>query len=390
MVPYPNWITINLDNLVHNIQYLKSKTPEGCKFLFPVKADAYGHGSLACSFAALKAGINGLGVAHLFEGVALREYGYGQEILVLGPLTASDFDTCLKYQLTPTITRIDTARAFENFLQARGVTQRVHIKVDTGMGRYGFHYSDITPIQEVLDFSHIKVDGIFSHYACAEDTSNPLNETQLQRFLDLKAQLSVQPELFHMANSAATLNYPESHLDMIRPGLSVYGYHPQNIDPSTTELKPVMQWEATIREVKELQVGEGVSYGNHWIADKATLVASVAIGYGDGFRRNLQEGAYVQIQGSNCPVLGTVCMDTIMVDISHLTQLPVVGASVKIIDGTASTDLSVEKISQQMNITPYELTCGVARRLQRRYVWRGQLLLWDELKSQLNISERAQ
>lgn len=390
MVPYPNWITINLDHLVHNIQYLQSLTPKGCKFLFPVKADAYGHGSLACSFAAAKAEINGLGVAHLFEGVALREYGSTQEILVLGPLTPSDFDTCLKYQLTPSITRLDTARAFENFLQARGVIQRAHIKVDTGMGRYGFHHEDIESINEILAYKHISIDGIFSHFACAEDLNHPLNQQQIERFDKMKAELQGDVELYHMANSAGTLNYPQSHMDMIRPGLSVYGYTPNLSNPRSLNLKPVMQLEATIREIKEIQVGEGVSYGQKWIADKPTLVASVAIGYGDGFRRSVLEDTSVVIQGVKCPVIGSVCMDTIMIDISQLTHPPVVGGSVKVIEGIDFPELSVESMARQMNISSYELTCGVARRLQRRYIWRGQILLWDELKSQLGIQERIQ
>lgn len=385
MVPYPNWITINLDHLVSNIKYLQSLTPNGCKFLFPVKADAYGHGSLACSWAATYADIDALGVAHLFEGVSLREHGSEQEILVLGPLTEGDFQTCLKYQLTPTLTRLDTAIAFEKFLKAKSVCHRVHIKVDTGMGRYGFAYDDPTPINAILNFDHIQVDGLYSHFACAEDIHHPLNLAQLSRFESLKSKLNSLPGIIHFANSAGVFNYPESHLDMIRPGLSVYGYQSVLNPKIPHDLRPVMQIEATVREIKTIHEGEGVSYGQTWVAAKDTLVACVSIGYGDGFRRGLTPQTEVFIKGQACQVLGTVCMDTIIVDLSMLEFIPPIGSSVNIIDGMLSHTLSVETMAQRMNISSYELTCGVARRLKRKYVWRGRLLVWDELKVQLGI-----
>ena len=385
MAPYPNWITINLDHLLHNISELKSLLDPNCKFLFPVKADAYGHGSLACSFAAHKAGVNGLGVAHLFEGVAIRQYGSLQEILVMGPLTAADFDTCLKYQLTPTITRIDIARLFETFLQTRGVTQRVHLKLDTGMSRYGFRYDSIDEIREILEYSHVKVDGIFSHLACADQSDHSLNQIQIKRFQEFQSKIEAPPELFHLANSAGMLNFKDSHMNMVRPGLSCYGYYPNDDLRDLINLKPVMKLEATVRETHQVTAGNGVSYGHQWIAQTDTFVASVAIGYGDGYRRNFKETPRVSINGELCPIVGAICMDTILVNITHLSTPPVAGSIVIIIDGESHEELSIESVAKSMGTIPYELTCGVARRLQRKYIWRGQILLWKELKSQLGI-----
>lgn len=389
-IPRPNWIEINLDALVDNIRLIRSRVPAGTKILLPVKADAYGHGSLAVSWAAIHAGVDFLGVAHLFEGILLRQYGIRKPILVLGPCVPAEFNLLLTYQLTPTIANLETALAFDSYLQSENAILDGHLKIDSGMHRFGIPPEQLTVIRQILDLKNLNISGMYSHLATADVPGHPSTEKQIRRFSLLVQTLESEnrkPAICHLGNSAATLTRThEAHFDMVRPGLALYGYNPMGSYPAPWPLQPVLSMRATVRTLHEVPVGEGVSYGHYWIAQQPTKVAAVAIGYGDGYPRGEYNKGVVFIKGQACPILGRVCMDATMVDVSALPQVQV-GDVVECINGLVDPRISMETLATDHNTIAYELTTRVARRLYRLYQWKGKTLRWDDAKIELGVPE---
>jgi alanine racemase len=373
----PNWVEINLDALTHNLSYIKSIT--NTKILLPVKADAYGHGSLACSFAAQKAGVDYLGVAHSFEAVALRKYGISIPILILGPVHANDFKDLIKYDITPSFPQENEFWDFQDFLASKNISHKVHIKVNTGMNRYGFPWKDHDTLESLYRAKNCIVEGVFSHLACSENTENSQNNIQISRFLNLKEQLSFSSSvLFHLANSGGVLNYPESYLDLVRPGIMCYGYSP-NQKPNPN-LQSTMRVYARVRQIQKINKGEGVSYGLKWIAQAQQSIAAVSIGYGDGLPRSCT--GYFCGNDEKYQMIGTICMDTTMISNVNATLKD---SDVLQIAGFPENNLSIEEVSNKAKQISYEFTCGIARRMHRSYIFNGSTLSWDELKPLLGV-----
>lgn len=389
LIQRPNWIEIHLDALLGNLALIRSLVPTSTKILFPVKADAYGHGSLACSWVATKYGlVDFLGVAHLSEAILLRQYGIESPILVLGPCVQADYKFLREWKLIPTIADLDTARKLSE-LAGNYDPLPVHVKVNTGMHRYGFSCQDRSSLQEVLSLPGLRPQGIFSHMANSDILDHPLNLLQISRFNDLLnylQELGIRPPLAHMANSGAVFNFPQTALEMIRPGIAIYGCNPAGTLPCPHPLVPVLRMKASIRQIHRVPRGESISYGSAWKANCDTLVASVAIGYGDGFSRGRPSEGQMFIRGKACPILGKVCMDTTMVDISALPEVQI-GEPVDVINGEVDSSISLEAHAHRLGTISYELTCRVARRLYRRYHWQGRLLRWDDLRVELGVPE---
>jgi alanine racemase len=383
----PNWIEINLDALCENVAFIRSQIPVGTKILLPVKADAYGHGSLACSFAAKECGVDFLGVAHINEGILLRQYGIDLPILVLGPCTPADFAYFVEFQLTATISDLKTAIAFDSFLEETETSCKVHLKIDTGMNRYGLRAEDFESIREILKLKHLDVEGMFTHLATADMPNNPGTQNQISRYTRLVHVLeseNLRPEICHCSSSAGTLQHPETHFDMVRPGLVLYGYNPMGAFPAPWNIHPIMKIKATVRHIHEINPGEAVSYGGYWVARQPTKVATIAMGYGDGFLRGEYNKGFVKIRGQLCPILGRVCMDATMVDVSHIPNIQV-GEVVDIVNGESDFKISMESVAEEHHTIPYEITVRVARRLYRKYIWKNRMLRWDDLQKELKI-----
>ena len=389
MIRKPNWIEINLDNLQKNLTTIKSYLSPDTKVLFPVKADAYGHGSLACSFAAERIGIGYLGVAHVFEGVALRQYGIKIPILVFSPINNTDFETVVKYNLTPTLCSLETAKELSLFCHNRMLIN-VHIKVNTGMNRYGIQELNYQDIQEILALPNFKVEGIFSHYATAESEDKEQSISQSKKFSALIAPFKDNVPLRHIANSAGLANHNNPDCNVVRPGLMMYGYTPfQNTYKESNNLYPVMKIKARVQQIIHLAKGDKVSYGAHWEAPEKSQIAAVSIGYGDGyFRGNVNDGA-LYIQGIRCPIVGRVCMDTTMVDVTHLDMVDV-GDEVDVINHDTHEEISMEAIASRNDTIAYEISCSVARRLYRKYIWQNQSWKWDTLKEEFKIKSSVE
>jgi len=370
-VPRPNWIEINLDNLQSNISYVRGLLPHGVKILLPVKADAYGHGSLAISFAAIEAGVDFLGVAHLFEGIALRENGVKARILILGPCQESDFPFLEKYNLTPSFSDFETAKKCPSGM-------KIHIQIDTGMHRFGIKYDNIEDVKKICKLPGIEVEGLYSHLATADMPEHSAMDIQLVRFDRVVKELEregLRPPICHIANSAATLSFAEkTHYDMVRPGIALYGYD--------FSVKPILRLRSTVRTLREVEAGEGISYGHFFIAKKNMLVATIAIGYGDGYLRGEPSKGVIFIRGKACPILGRVCMDACMVDASKVPEAQV-GDIAECIDGEFSSKISVETFAAEHKTISYEITTRMARRLYRIYRYKGEIMDWRELSKKL-------
>ncbi|MCL2282512.1 MAG: alanine racemase [Fibromonadales bacterium] len=371
----PNWIEIDLDNLQSNIAYVKSKLSPGVKMLMPVKADAYGHGSLAISLAAIEAGVDFLGVAHLFEGIALRENGINAKILILGPCQENDLPFLTKYNLTPSVSDFEIAKK----LSTLNSQLSIHIKIDTGMHRFGIKYDNIEEIKKICRLPGIKVEGMYSHFATADMPEHSAMEIQLVRFDRIVENLKKEgicPPICHIANSAAALSFTSrTQYDMVRPGIALYGYGFSG--------KPVLRLRSTVRALRMVEAGEGVSYGHFFVTQKNMLVATIAIGYGDGYLRGEPNEGVIFIKGKACPILGRVCMDACMVDASEAPDVQI-GDIAECINGEFSPQISVEEFAKRHNTISYEVTTRMARRLYRIYRYKGKMLSWDELRKLLN------
>jgi alanine racemase len=370
-IPRPNWLEIDLDNLQSNIHYVKSLLPAGVKILLPVKANAYGHGALAVSSAAIDAGVDFLGVAHLFEGISLRENGIKSRILILGPCLESDFPFLLKNNLTPSISNYETAKK----LSTLNSKQKIHIQIDTGMHRFGIKNDNFDEVKKICELPNLEVEGMYSHLATADMPQHPAMEKQLARFDKLVKELEnagMRPPICHIANSPATLLFADkTHYDMVRPGISLYGYDPVGKFPSEFPLKPVLKLHSTVRALREVEAGEGVSYGHFFIAKKNMLVATVAIGYGDGYLRGEPNKGVIFIRGKACPILGRVCMDACMVDASDVSNVEI-GDIAECINGEVSGLISVEAFAAEHKTISYEITTRMAGRLCRVYKYGGK------------------
>jgi len=385
----PNWIEIHLDNLRHNIELFRSRIPKQTRILLPVKADAYGHGSLACSWAAVHAGVDWLGVAHLFEGVLLRQYGIPVPILILGSITAADFPFIVEYALTPSIADPSIAMEFDQWLTDHKIEWKAHLKVDTGMHRFGIQSTDLDCIRKLLLLKSLKFGGMFSHFSTSDMPGHSMTQVQADRFATLVQQLereNLRPEICHLANSAAVVSHPECAYDMVRPGIALYGYNPLGEKSNEPDIRPVMRMKATIRQIREVPSGESISYGQYWTAQRNTQVATVAIGYGDGYMRGEVNQGFMFVHGKACPILGRVCMDATMIDVSEVSEVKV-GDTVDCIQGELDARISLETIAARCHTISYEIATRVARRLYRKYHWQGQILRWDELRHRLGIPD---
>jgi len=361
-------LEIDLAAIRHNLGLIRSRIPHTTKILVPVKADAYGHGSPAIGAFVLANGADRLGVARPSEAVVLREAGITGPIHVLEAFHPADCDLYFAHDIIPTVAALDAARALSIEGGKRGHKLVAHLKIDTGMSRIGFHWDrQRAEIHQALALPDVHWEGIFTHFSRADE---PVEHTERQdrRFQELLAELAakgLRPTLAHAANSAGTLLHPHAHLDMVRPGLATYGYHPASDLLPDLDLHPALRLVAAVRHLQWIEAGEEVSYGGLWKASRRSLIATIPIGYGDGFSR-LQRGALFQIQGQLVPQVGRVCMDLCMADVTDLPSIQL-GDAASVIDADLDPRLSVDAVAARAGTISYELICALGRRLPRLY-----------------------
>ena len=367
---------VDLDAVAHNLTsvstFLQAEPREpgaaAPGIVAVVKANAYGHGAVPVAQALEKAGATMLACADIEEAVTLRRAGIGVEILVFGALGVSDVSGVFEYRLTPTISTPSAGRALQSAAAARGVTLRYHLKIDTGMNRLGLRYDNLPrTLPELIASRNLAIDGLYTHFATADDLDSPLMDEQRTRFERVRAQLAsegIRPRLVHAANSAALLRDSRVWYDLVRPGLLLYGVVPPPL-ASTLPLKPALSLRSRLVAVKHIRAGEIVSYGARFVAERPTRIAVVPAGYADGLDTRLEGRGTALVRGRRARVVGAVCMDMLMLDITDIEAYP--GDEVVFLGAQGGDRIEVREMAGAIGTIPWEILCRLGSRIDRRY-----------------------
>ena len=369
----PTIATVSLEAVQANLRAVRDLVtreapgaPPG--IIAAVKANAYGHGAAAVGQALQAAGASMLACADIEEGVALREAGVSIPILVFGALSVSDLEGVFEFALTPTVSTPAAARALEALAARRGATLGCHLKIDTGMNRLGFRHDNLRrTMPEVLGSPHLHFDAVYTHMATADDPESPWLDEQRRRFDRAVAALGVlglRGVRRHAANSAALLRDTRSWYDWIRPGLLLYGIVPPPLS-ADLGLRPALSLTSRIVAVKGVRAGEGTSYGMRWRADGPRTIAIVPAGYADGLDTRMSGRASVLVRGGRVPVVGSVCMDMLMVDVTGLDVSP--GDEVVIIGRQGTEEITAREMAAAIGTIPWEVVCRLGARIERKY-----------------------
>jgi len=362
------WAEIDLTAIKGNVGRLKELLSPETALLAVVKAGGYGHGDVESARAALEGGANWLGVARVHEGAALRDAGITCPILLLAEPPPGAVEQAVRLDLTPTIYSKDSAAAFSSAACRAGRQVSAHVKVDTGMHRYG-----VLPdgLETICNFAGglegLNLTGIWSHFAVADDVLNPFTKQQFASFQDVVSGLgpSANDWTRHIANSAGTITMPEAHLDMVRCGIAIYGIHPSPALKNQIDLKPAMSLKSRVGLTKVIKKGEPISYGQRYVMPADGLVASIPCGYADGLRRGLSNNCEVLVRGKRYPVCGAVTMDHFMINAAQ--DLLEAGDEVVIIGAQGGDRISAQEIADRIGTIPYEIVCGINSRVPRLY-----------------------
>ncbi len=355
---------INLKALSHNLNVVKKKTGHK-NILAVVKANAYGHGLIEVSNHLIKKGISKLGVAFTNEAIILRESGITTPILVF--FDRNNIDMCFKYNLTPAVFDFNTAKRISNEAYKRNCKIAIHIKVDTGMGRVGFIINKAKEeISKIASLRNIELKGLMSHFSDADLKDKEFAHNQLKNFLSLARELkqkNINFKYLHIANSAAVLSMPNAHLDMVRPGIMLYGY---GFLDNVENLNPVLSLKSKITFLKNVPANTPISYGRTFITKRKSIIATIPFGYADGYSRKLSNNGEVLINGKRGPVVGRVCMDTIMVDVTDIPNVSY-NSEVVLLGRQGREQITADDIADKTGTIPYEVLTSIGQRVTRVY-----------------------
>lgn len=373
----PTWAEINLDNLVHNFQMIRSAVGAGVAIMPAVKADAYGHGAVECARALERAGAEWFGVALPEEGAQLRDASVARPILCLGSFWEGQEELIVRRQLTPVVFRVELLERLDRAARAAGIVADYHLKVDTGMGRLGVRMEGLTEfLSASVRFRNLKLDGVMTHFASADkpDKSQSCAE-QMNLFESAVAQVRAhghKPRWIHQANSAAITAYPRSRWNMVRPGGVLYGLWRDVINPLQEPLdwRAVMSLHTRIILLKSVPPGTPVGYGETFATSRESRLATIPIGYEDGLRRALSNTGHVIVGGREAAIVGRISMDLTIIDVTDIEGVRV-GDEVVIIGRQGNCELSVERLAAQLGTISYEVTCGISSRVPRLYLPRA-------------------
>ncbi len=378
---FPNiWAEIDLGAIAHNVRELKNITRDGARFIAVVKADGYGHGAAEVARTALAAGADMLAVARIDEGIALRQAGFEEPILVLGPTFPAHAEGLVTHHLTQSVTGLAAARALDEVARRCGGTLPVHLKVDSGMGRLGLipderrQDTSRPPVEEVAAITRLpglQLKGVFTHFATADEQDKRYAHRQFSifsSFLETLAKAGIDCGLRHAANSAALIDLPETHLDAVRPGIALYGLYPsREVDHARANLQPALALKTRLLQVKAVPAGFQVSYGLTWEAPRATIIGTVAAGYADGIQRRLSNRGVMLVNGRRASIVGRVCMDLIMLDLGP-DATAAAGDEVVIIGRQGTETISAEDVADLLGTINYEVVFTNATRVPRKYL----------------------
>ena len=368
-------VKIDLDAIASNMDAIREKA--GVPVMAVIKADAYGHGAVQvarllqdkCAFFC---------VSSIPEAMELRQAGLSTPILILGHTPADAFPTAIREDIRPTIYRMEDAEALSRAAQFLELPARFHFAVDTGMSRIGFQVTeeDADACAQIAQLPGLYAEGLFSHFATADCADLRRAEAQARRFAEfdnMLRQRGLKIPIRHLNNSAGLMNFATPY-EMVRSGIITYGMYPSDeVDPGLLNIRPALQWLSRVTHVKTLPAGREISYGGTFMTRADTVVATIPVGYADGYRRNLSGKFYVLIRGQKAPILGRICMDQMMVDVTHIPGVRV-GDGVTLVGTDGGETITMEEISAQADSFNYEFVCGISRRVPRLYVQGGKTI----------------
>ncbi len=371
----PAWAEINLSNLDYNIKSIKAKVGEGKELIGVIKADAYGHGSVMCANVLRENGVKTFAIATLQEAITLREAGAEEEIIMLGLTPDMYADTIVEYNITPVVCDSANAKAFSDAAAKSGKTVHGLIAVDTGMGRIGYLADEIEnaifDIKKIAMLPNFKIKGMFSHMSTADaydKTYSHQQEEKYNNFYNALLKAGIEVPMRTLANSASIMELPSVHFDAVRPGIILYGCYPSHeVDKNQLSIKPVMSVKANIVHLKDVPENFSVGYGRKYISKKPARIATIALGYADGYPRPYSAQAKVIVNGVICPIAGNICMDQCMIDVSNVPDVKV-GDEVIIMGSDGVNTILADDIADATGTINYEICCAFGQRLPKVYV----------------------
>jgi alanine racemase len=378
-----SWAEINLDHIAWNVRRIRQGVRRSCELMGVVKADAYGHGVAHVVPVLLANGASRLAVSMLDEAIQLRQAGVDVPILVLSYTDPSRAAEILHHRITQTVYSRDLAEALSAAAVRLGCDARVHVKVDTGMGRVGFlaGYEAVKDITWIFRLPRLIIEGLYTHFASADEPDDRYTWTQFERFMSISTELGrigLSIPIKHVCNSAATMRFPAMHLDLVRPGLILYGMLPAGCPGNWPDLQPAMTLKSSVILAKQLPAGSPLSYGRLFVTARESQIATIPIGYADGYSRRLTGKAQALVHGRRVPVAGRICMDTCMLDVTDLPDPPVEVGDEVVLFGEQTADgatacLTVDEAADWLDTINYEVTCLIGRRVPRAYLHQGEL-----------------
>lgn len=369
----PTWAEINLANISHNVRALRQHVSPPARLMAVVKADGYGHGSVQVARAALAAGAEWLAVALVEEGICLRQAGLAAPILILGYLPPESLSAVIQYHLTPGIVDSTTLALMEDEARRQRRKVGIHIKLDTGMGRLGPRNSlGLDLIRQAMEATHLELEGVYTHFAAADHVDKSFTLKQLDKFKSIVETIKRdKPQVIaHCANSAAAIEVPQAQLDMVRIGISLYGMFPSPQVKHLVNLRPAMTFCTKVSFVKEVPQGTPISYGLTFVTSRPSRIATLPLGYADGYMRTLSGKGQVLIQGQRVPQVGQICMDYCMVDVTDLPSVDC-GEQVVIFGTQGDEQIPADELANLAGTINYEIVCAVSARVPRYYKYQA-------------------
>jgi len=371
------WAEINLDNLAHNIKEVRRVIDKDTLITAVVKANAYGHGSIEAAKVFLKNGADRLAVSKISEAIELRRAGINAPILILGYTPDCYHNIVVENDIIETIYTIESAKSLSLAAIESNKVATIHIKIDSGMCRLGFRpvEESLLLIEEISKLPNLKIEGIFTHFAKADEVDKSFTKIQFDRFkwvIDNLKDRGIDIPIAHVSNSAAIIDLKEYNLDMVRSGIMMYGLYPSNeVNKKKVELKPAMTLKVKISNVKEVPSGTGISYGQTFVTTRKSKIATIPIGYADGYSRLLTSKAEVAVKGKRVPVVGKICMDQCMIDVTDVEDVQI-GDEVILFGDGANSSPHINEIAEALGTVNYEIICLVGRRVPRIYTENGK------------------
>ncbi len=369
------WIEIDLDAVRHNFRSIRKKVGNGIKILAIVKADAYGHGAVEVSKTLLKNGVDMLGVADPEEGIELRENNINVPILLLNPILPEQTEDVQRHSVGITVYSLNDVRKISEIVKKSHCSTKVHIEVDTGMGGTGVHPDKaLSLIKSLSLIENLTIEGIFTHFHSCDEKDKSFTHEQTKIFKKTLKQLEgekIHIPLIHAANSAAILDMPDSYFNMVRPGLILYGLFPSNHVSKGIDLKPVMSFKTRIINLKNLDSGSTVSYGRTFKASRPATVATIPVGYKDGFSRYFSNSGKVLINGKHTSIIGKVCMDRCFIDVTNVPNVNI-GSEVVLYGKQKNETILIESSAESINTIPYEIVCNIGGKAAKKYISNGK------------------